>query len=61
MNKSTSDLDRSHNTDTKTPPSFNLSVEERLRILANLIIDRIIEDQKQGIVRVNQSEQVYAK
>lgn len=34
-----------------TPPK--MSVEERLQILANLIVDRIIEDQKNGIVRTN--------
>lgn len=31
--------------------SPKMSVEERLQILANLIVDRIIEDQKNGIIR----------
>ncbi len=30
----------------------NLSIEERLRIFANLIVDRVIEDQKNGVVRI---------
>lgn len=32
----------------------NISIEERLRIFANLIVDRIIEDQKNGITRVSE-------
>lgn len=31
--------------------SSSLTIEERLQIFANLIVDRIIEDQKSGIVR----------
>ncbi len=30
------------------PQTTNLSLEERLKIIANLVIDRIIEDQKMG-------------
>lgn len=30
------------------PQTSNLSLEERLKIIANLLIDRIIEDQKIG-------------
>lgn len=31
--------------------SSSLTIEERLQIFANLIVDRIIEDQKSGITR----------
>lgn len=31
-----------------TPTTLSLSAKERVKFLANLIIDRIIEDQKNG-------------
>ncbi len=31
-----------------TPSTLNMSPKDRVRFLANLIIDRIIEDQKSG-------------
>ena len=34
--------------DLKRPPTSNLSLEERLQVIANLIVDRIIEDQQNG-------------
>lgn len=42
---------------TKNPLSersltSNLSVEERLKVIANLIVDRIIEDQLSGKLRL---------
>lgn len=38
----------------KTPTAFSLTTEERLQILANLIIDRILENQKKHISHVSQ-------
>jgi len=32
--------------------SMSLSIDEKLKTFANLIVDRIIEDQKNGIMRV---------
>jgi len=40
--------------ETKTPTAFSLTTEERLQILANLIIDRILENQKKRISHVSQ-------
>lgn len=37
--------------DLKRPPTSNLSLEERLQVIANLIVDRIIEDQQNGTLR----------
>ncbi len=34
------------------PQTTNLSLEERLKIIANLVIDRIIEDQKNGKLHI---------
>lgn len=34
-----------------------MDIETRMRIFANFLIDRIIEDQKNGIVKVNLSPQ----
>ena len=34
--------------DLKRPPTSSLSLEERLQVIANLIVDRIIEDQQNG-------------
>lgn len=36
--------------DIKRPPTSNLSLEERLQVIANLIVDRIIEDQQNGVL-----------
>lgn len=33
------------------PETIKLDVEERMKILANLIIDRVLEDQKKGTLR----------
>lgn len=33
----------------------NLTIEERLKIIANLIIDRIIENQKQRVTNIEKS------
>jgi hypothetical protein len=35
------------------PKSMSLSIDEKLKTFANLIVDRIIEDQKSGIVRIS--------
>ncbi len=35
------------------PVTSSLSPEERIRLLANLIIDRILQDQKNGQVILN--------
>jgi len=35
--------------------SSSLAIEERLQIFANLIVDRIIEDQKSGITRTQKN------
>jgi len=32
-------------------PEVSLELEERMRVLANLIIDRVLEDQKNGKLR----------
>jgi hypothetical protein len=34
-------------------PNLTPSIEERLRIIANIIIDRVIEDQRNGNLRFN--------
>ncbi len=34
--------------DIKRPPTSNLSLEDRLQVIASLIVDRIIEDQQNG-------------
>lgn len=39
------------------PQTTNLSLEERLKIIANLVIDRIIEDQKLGKLHIKQLRQ----
>lgn len=39
-----------------TPPTLSLSVEERIQIIANLIVDRIIDDQQQGETLLKQLE-----
>jgi len=31
-----------------------LTVEERLQIIANLIVDRLLEQQKQGLLKANE-------
>lgn len=38
---------RNKNTETR-PVTSSLSPEERIHLLANIIIDRILEDQKNG-------------
>lgn len=35
----------------KRPATSNLSLEERLKVIANLIVDRIVEDQQNGTLR----------
>jgi len=39
--------------------SSSLTIEERLQIFANLIVDRIIEDQKSGITRTKNNNENY--
>lgn len=39
-------------TKVKRPLTSNLTIEERLQVTANLIIDRIIEDQLNGNLRI---------
>lgn len=34
--------------DIRRPPTSNLTLEERLQVIANLIVDRILEDQQNG-------------
>jgi hypothetical protein len=34
------------------PKSMSLSIDEKLKFFANLIVDRIIEDQKNGVIRL---------
>lgn len=36
---------------TERPLTSNLTLEERLKVLSNLIVDRIIEDQVNGELR----------
>lgn len=40
--------------ETKNMPQIgsHLTLEERIEILANLIVDRVIEDQKKGITHI---------
>lgn len=42
--------------DIKRPPTSSLSLEERLQVIANLIVDRIIEDQQNGTLRFKTRE-----
>lgn len=42
--------------DIKRPPTSNLSLEERLQVIANLIVDRIIEDQQNGTLHFKTRE-----
>ncbi len=42
--------------DIKRPPTSNLTLEERLQVIANLIVDRIIEDQQNGTLRFKTSK-----
>jgi len=36
----------------KPPAEFSLSVEEKLKILAHLVVDRMLEDKRNDIQRV---------
>lgn len=36
----------------KRPVTSNLSLEERLQVIANLVVDRIIEEQQNGTLRM---------
>ena len=52
MNK----VEQKINVDNKTPEArrpltSNLTLEERLKVISNLIVDRIIEDQLNGTLR----------
>ncbi len=38
------------------PPTSNLTLEERLKVITNLIVDRIIEDQINGNLRFKAKE-----
>lgn len=42
--------------DIKRPPTSNLTLEERLQVIANLIVDRIIEDQQSGALHFKTRE-----
>lgn len=37
--------------EAKRPLTSNLTLEERLKVISNLIVDRIIEDQLNGTLR----------
>ncbi len=39
-------------TEAKRPLTSNLTLEERLKVISNLIVDRIIEDQSNGTLRL---------
>ena len=39
---------KENNQKVKKPVNPSLSTEERLKVIANIIVDRIIEDQKNG-------------
>jgi hypothetical protein len=41
---------------TERPPTSNLTLEERLKVITNLIVDRIIEDQINGNLRFKAKE-----
>lgn len=41
---------------TERPPTSNLTLEERLKVITNLIVDRIIEDQINGNLRFKTKE-----
>lgn len=43
--------------ETKPPAEFSLSVEEKLKILAHLVVDRLLEDKRNGIQRVKAEKQ----
>lgn len=45
-------LSKNKTRDIKRPPTSNLTLEERLKVIANLIVDRIIEDQQNGTLRL---------
>lgn len=42
--------------DIKRPSTSNLTLEERLQVIANLIVDRILEDQQNGTLRFKTRE-----
>jgi len=41
---------------TERPLTSNLTLEERLKVISNLIVDRIIEDQINGNLRFRSRE-----
>ncbi len=43
--------------DIKRPPTSNLTLEERLQVITNLIVDRIIEDQQNGTLHFKTHEE----
>ena len=43
---------------TERPLTSNLTLEERLKVFANLIVDRIIEDQTNGRLRFKNNQQI---
>lgn len=43
--------------ETKVPVEFSLSVEEKLKILAHLVVDRMLEDKRHGINRLRTQTQ----
>jgi hypothetical protein len=50
MNK-TERLRQTKTPDNKRPLTSNLTLEERLQVITNLIVDRILEDQLNGKLR----------
>lgn len=46
------ELNQNKTRDIKRPPTSTLTTEERLKVIANLIVDRIIEDQQNGTLRM---------
>lgn len=38
--------------ETENPYSYFVSVEDRLKVIANLVVDRLIEDQQHGTLRL---------
>lgn len=50
------DMNRKNKPKDRTPESIKLPLEYKLQIFANLIVDRILEDQKNGIVRISKAD-----
>lgn len=57
MNESNLSQNNRKSSEIKLPTEFSLSVEEKLKILAHLVVDRMLEDKRNDIQRVKIQKQ----